>query len=115
MVPESVTTPATVKARRVVNSHCGYAGKCTGGQASEVMVTGSEIRMIRITIIPPARKTDAPISAAVSNQPHSGRRFFRSAVIWCVLTVMVVIPRNVGRHLRLQGELVAVAKWWWVR
>lgn len=45
MVPKSATTPATVKARRVLDLRCGHAGKCGLGQADEVMVTDFEIRM----------------------------------------------------------------------
>src|ERR1019366_1047508 len=56
------------------------------------MVTDFEIRMRGSRIIPPARKTDAPIGAAVLNKPHTGRRFLQKVVILCVLTVVTVLP-----------------------
>jgi hypothetical protein len=45
MVPKPVTTPATLKARRVVGFRRGCAGKMRLVAAGEVMVTGFEIRM----------------------------------------------------------------------
>ena len=61
------------------------------------MVTGFEIRMRGSCIISPARKTDAPVGAAVLNKPHMGRRFLREVVILCVLTVTVVSQGDTRR------------------
>ena len=44
MVPKSVTTPATLKTRRVVGSRRGNVGKMQLVAADEVMVTDFEIR-----------------------------------------------------------------------